>query len=436
MTRAVVIGLGVTGTAVGERLAGRDVELIVVEDRPTAAHRRLATRWGASLLEQPGPDELAEAVATADVVLPSPGVADRHPVFAAARRAEVPVASEFDLAQRWDDRPTVAITGTDGKTTVTTMLVAVLDAAGRGAIAAGNTDVPLVAAIDDPTVEVFVVEASSFRLGHSCGFRPHVGAWLNWGPDHLDVHDDLDSYQRAKARIWAHHGPDTVAVANAGDDVVMRFAPSGSLRTFATSGPADFHVVDQRLFGPRGPMMAVADLARSLPHDVANALATWACADALGVADDVVAAALASFAGLPHRVQVVGEIDGVRFVDDSKATVPHAVMAAVRSFDSVVLIAGGRNKGLDLAPLAGVADRVRAVVAIGDAAAEVQAAFAGVRPVTVAADMDEAVAQARGAAVAGDVVLLSPGCASFDWYAGYAERGDDFARAVSEQGRR
>jgi UDP-N-acetylmuramoylalanine--D-glutamate ligase len=174
----------------------------------------------------------------------------------------------------------------------------------------------------------------------------------------------------------------------------------------------------------------VEELPRSLPHDVSNALAASASALESGASLDGVRAALREFQGLPHRVTLVGEAGGVRYYDDSKATVPHAVLAALRGFESVVLIAGGRNKGIDLSPLASEVDRVRAVVAIGEAAPEVERVFEGKRPVTVAASMDDAVAAAASAARPGDAVVLSPGCASFDWYRNYGERGDDFARAV------
>ena len=197
-------------------------------------------------------------------------------------------------------------------------------------------------------------------------------------------------------------------------------------------GPAraDFTVVDGWLRSPDGPLMEVAALSRSLPHDVANALAAAAAALAAGATVEGVRTALTAFAPLPHRLTLVAYANGVRWYDDSKATNPHAAVAAVQGFDSVVLLAGGRNKGLDLSELGRVADRVRAVIAIGEAAGEVAAAFDGRAPVHRAHSMPEAVAAASAAVRPGDVVLLSPGCASFDWYRSYAERGDDFASSV------
>ena len=436
---AVVVGLGVTGSAVARALANRHEPVLAVDDQPTDAQRAVAEDLGIDLLEAPDDEALAEAVRGASMVLPSPGVPDRHPVFAAARAGGVPVRSEFDLAAEWDDRPIAAITGTNGKTTVTTLVTDMLLAAGRKAVAAGNTELPLVAAIDDPAVEWFVVEASSFRLGHSERFAPAIGTWLNFAPDHLDVHASLEAYESAKAKLWADQGADDVAVANADDPIVMRHLGAARLRTFsleATGGSGQFGVRDGVLVGADGEeIVAVDRLRRRFPHDVANALAAAATATAVGAGLDAVRSTLESFDGMHHRVELVGELDGVRFYDDSKATVPHAVAAALAGFSEpesarVVLIAGGRNKGLDLGPLADRVDRVRAVVAIGEAADEVAAAFADQRPVRRVDSMKDAVAAAAALAEAGDVVLLSPGCASFDWYSSYGERGDDFARCV------
>jgi UDP-N-acetylmuramoylalanine--D-glutamate ligase len=368
------------------------------------------------------------------VVLPTPGLGDVHPSIAAARRAGVPVRSELDLAAAWDDRPVVAITGTDGKTTVTTLTAAVLNASGRSAVAVGNTEVPLVAAIDDPSIDVFVVEASSFRLGHSERFAPLVGTWLNVSPDHLDRHGAMHDYVAAKARIWHDQAPDQWAVGNIEDPIVadlLERAPARHVSFGLRAG--DYHVRLDELLSPEGDVLARrGDLFRAFPHDLTNALAACATARPAGATLEGCREGLRRFRGLPHRISLVGEAADVQWYDDSKATTPGAALAAVRSFASVVLIAGGRNKGLDLGALTAGADHVRAVVAIGEAAPDVERAFAGVRPVRTAASMAEAVAVARSLARPGDVVLLSPACASFDWYRSYGERGDDFTTKVHE----
>jgi len=431
----VVLGLGVTGRAVARALLERGVVVVAVDDHPSDEALAAAASLGVELVVAPSEQELRDLVAGVDALLPSPGVPDRHGAFAAADEAGVPVLSEFDLGGRWDDRPLVAITGTDGKTTVTTMVTEMLLASGRRAVACGNTETPLVEAIADPEAEVFVVEASSFRLGHTRRFRPSVAVWLNFAPDHLDVHDSLAAYEAAKARIWSDlDDGGSVAVANAEDPVVLANRnPAVETITFGAEGSgADATVVDGELRLPDGThLLAVDDLPRCLPHDVANALAASLAALAAGADLDAVRTVLARFEGLPHRVQLVAEADGVRWYDDSKATTPHATLAAVAGLGSVVLVAGGRNKGLDLTPLAAGVPPVRAAVAMGEAAGEVATALGDrCEVVTVSTDMADVVAAAARLARPGDSVLLSPGCTSFDWFHSYAERGDAFAAAV------
>jgi UDP-N-acetylmuramoylalanine--D-glutamate ligase len=286
-------------------------------------------------------------------------------------------------------------------------------------------------------VEVVVAEVSSFQLRFTERFRPRVAVLLNAAPDHLDWHPDFDSYVAAKARIMANQAGDDLLVFNADDGPVADAAAAAPARSvgFSLTAATGYRVQEGRLVGPDGAAFASVDsLALRRPHDLANALAAAAAALDLGAPAPAVVSALASFEGLPHRVTPVGQSGGVSFVDDSKATNPHATLAALAGFDSVVLVAGGRNKGLDLGVLAREAERIRAVVAIGEAAGEVAKAFAGVRPVRRAGSMAEAVATAAELARPGDTVLLSPACASFDWYSGYAARGDDFAACVRSLG--
>jgi UDP-N-acetylmuramoylalanine--D-glutamate ligase len=431
----LLAGFGVTNRAVAGALTGRGIAVAAFDDRPSDDVAAAAAALGLELVVAPAAEALAHLVAAAAMVVPSPGLPDHHPVFEAARQAARPIRSELDLAREWDDRPLLAVTGTDGKTTVTTLVAAMLESSGIKAAAVGNTEVPLVAAIDDPSVDTFVVEASSFRLAHSERFTPHVATWLNFAPDHLEAHASLAAYEAAKARIWRHQSAAGVAIGNADDVVVARHLAGAPARhvTFSgeAGGDADYRLDGVSLVTPDGDVLATtAELWRALPHDAANALAAAATALAGGASVAGCRDALVAFRGLPHRVTLVGEHGGVRWYDDSKATTPHAALAALRGFDSVVLIAGGRNKGLDLGALATATDRVAAVIAIGEAAGEVVAAFEGARPVSTAGSMAEAVELAAAAARPGDAVLLSPACASFDWYSSYAERGDDFAATV------
>ena len=426
----LLVGFGVANRAVAASLVARGHQVVAIDDGPNDDARAAAAALGIALSS---PDDVEPYVNGADLVIPTPGLPERHAVFGSADASGIPVVSELDLAAVWDDRPILAVTGTNGKTTTVELAVAALQQGGLGAVAAGNTDIPLVAAIDDPDIDVFVVEASSFRLARASRFRPTVAVWLNFAPDHLDVHRDLERYEAAKAKLFELGAAGTL-VANADDAVVMGNVPSDArVVTFAAAADADWHVEGAALHGPGGPFVAVDGLWRSLPHDIANTLAVAAAVAALGIEPAAVARAAADFSALAHRVSPVGELDGQVWFDDSKATTPHATLAALRGFDEVVLVAGGRNKGVDLGELAAGIDHVRAVVAIGDAACEVAAAFSGRVPVARADSMESAVDAARDFSTGEVPVLLSPGCASFDWYTSYGERGDDFARIVRER---
>ena len=430
-TSALLVGMGVANRAVAGALARRGHAVVAVDDNPSDELRADADALGITLGSS---DELIGLVAAAAFVVPTPGLPEQHEAFAIADAAGVAVVSEFDLAAVWDDRPIVAVTGTNGKTTTVELAVAALTADGRIAVAAGNTDIPLVTAIDDPNTDVFVVEASSFRLARASRFRPTVATWLNFAPDHLDVHRSLESYEAAKAHLFSLAGGGTV-IANAADPVVMRNVPvDAATVTFGLGG--EWYLDGDVLAGPDGPFAVTGELWRALPHDIENTLAVAASLAPLGVSPEAVARAASTFAPLAHRVTPVGELDGQTYYDDSKATTPHATLSALRGFDRVVLIAGGRNKGIDLTPMASASDRVVAVVAIGDSADEIERAFAPDTPVVIAGDMGGAVSAARQLAASSVPVLLSPGCASFDWYRNYGERGDDFARAVTAEAAR
>jgi UDP-N-acetylmuramoylalanine--D-glutamate ligase len=442
VVRTLVVGLGVTGEAVARRLVASG-PVVVVEDRPegpgVAERTARLEMLGVEVVPAPDPAALARLVEAADLVVPSPGVPEAHPVYRLAEAAGVALRSEIEVAAdaaRALGRTLVAVTGTNGKTTVTTLVADMLTAGGIPAVAAGNIGRPLLDAVHDKGAAVIVAEVSSFQLRYTERFRPRVAVLLNVAEDHLDWHPDFAAYLAAKAKVFANQAGDDLLVHNLDDEAVAKVAGATPARAVGftlrpgTPGPA-YRLVGDVLIGPDGRVfLAVADLPRAGPHDIANALAAAAAAFDLGVDDAAVAGVLRSFAGLPHRVTPVGQSGGVTFVDDSKATNPHAALAALAGFGSVVLVAGGRNKGLDLGVLRREADRIRAVVAIGEAAAEVAACFDGVRPVHRAGSMAEAVRLGAELARPGDTVLLSPACASFDWYPNYGARGDDFAAAV------
>lgn len=437
--RALIIGFAVTGNAVARHLMRAGAEVAVADDRVDPEAQKRAGQLGLTLLEAPSPGELKEIASQADLVVLSPGVPESHPIFA----VDVPIVSELELAGRAGremDLRLVAVTGTNGKTTVTTLVTEILKASGINAVAAGNIGIPLIETLD-AGYEVAVVEASSFQLANTERFRPHVATWLNLAEDHLDWHRSMASYVAAKARIWANQGAGDVTVANWDDQVVRMHAARSnadaklSFGSMPTGLGLHFHERNGYLWAPCDErIIAISDLRRSLPHDRLNALAAAATAMAVGGSVEACARVLSCFEGLPHRLALVKDQDGVRWYDDSKSTTPASLLAAVAGFDSVVLIAGGRNKGLDLSGLAKVTGRLRGVVAIGEAAEQVSAAIRGARGPEVqvlrAASMHEAVCLAGSLARSGDAVLLSPGCSSFDWYQSYEERGDHFSRLV------
>jgi len=439
--RAVVIGLAETGLAVTRRLRSEGWEVSVVEDAPSAndayADRAAAVRGlGARLDEAPAVSAVVDDIATADLVVPSPLVRLDHPALVGARAAGVRVRSEIDLAGERTAAPIVAVTGTNGKTTVTTLTAAMLDASGRRVVAAGNLGRPLIDAVDDP-VDVIVAEVSSFQLASSETFHPHVAVVLAITPDHLDWHGSYEQYVDAKARITRCQNADDVLVFDADDTDATAIAAAGRARALCFSRRADAvgraREVDGRLLDTDEALLArVDDMRRALVHDRTNALASGLAAIAVGATTAGVRAALATYATLPHRVALVGEASGVQWYDDSKATNPDATLRALESFDSVVLLAGGRNKGLDLTVLGRAAPRLRGVVAFGEAGPEVAQAFPDIVPVEMVVSMHDAVHAAARIARSGDVVVLSPACASFDAYVNYAERGDDFAAEVGK----
>ena len=445
----LVYGMAITGVATARALVGRGVRVLVADDTATDERRQIASELGTELIEAPDSDAIRRLVRSVDAVAPAPGVPETHAVVTTALELDVPLRTEIDLAYEWEQerpggaRPMIAITGTDGKTTTTMMVAAMLDAAGVKAAAVGNTEVPLIAALDHD-LDAFAVECSSFRLSWLRSFRADAAIWLNLAPDHQNWHSSLASYEHAKANVWRYQRSTDVAVGWSGDRAVMGHLAMAPARhvTFGL-GHADYRTADDEgrllLAGPQGAFAESASLSRTFPHDLTNALAAAAaCIESGLVRPEQVDAGLAAFRFPPHRIEPVGEFAGVAWYNDSKATSPHAALTAIRSFQSLVLIAGGRNKGLDLASLAAEAGRIRAVVAIGESADEVAAAFAGRCGLVLrATTMDDAVARAAAVARPGDAVVLSPACASFDWYpaGGYPARGDDFRRAVTEHHR-
>ena len=435
--RLLLAGFGAANQAVARALrrsALDGIEILAFDDKPASANLQEAEHLSLDLVQAPDEKALKQLLAAADAVVPTPGMPDSHRLFALLDPQKT--LSEYDIFAALDDRPFAAITGTNGKTTVTELACAMLCESGIKAAAAGNTDLALTAAASDTETEFFVVEASSFQLRHTKDFRPKAAVWLNFTPDHLDVHRSLQSYEDSKALVWGCSQGDPcigsgTSIANADDPVVSKRAPQGAV-FFGSAGEAEFCLRDGWLTVGGEQFLQASEMPRNRPHDLANALAATALAQACGASLAAIAEVLRNFSGLPHRLQLVAKGGGVEWYNDSKATTPHASAAAISGFKSVVLIAGGRSKGLDLAPMAEAASSakspIRAVVAIGETAAEIGLLFVGHCPVATADSMTRAVAAAGELAKPGDAVLLSPACSSHDWYSDYKQRGDDFAR--------
>ena len=436
----LVFGLGVAGMAVASALLKRGETVILADDNATDIHSDFASALNCEFVEMTDEKTAISVLQRINRLAPAPGISESHQVVSAARQMGLTISSELELAYNFEElrnggpRPMLGITGTDGKTTTTLMTAAMLHAAGHKSMAVGNTDTPLIAALDTDT-QVFAVECSSFRLANCEHFRTRASVWLNIAPDHLDWHVSMDSYSAAKAQLWAHTRAGDVAVAPVDDARILQIAQQSTARTVTFgSVRGDYHAQDGRLNTPHGSIMNISDMKRAMPHDITNALAAAAISIESGLVEPShVARALAEFDNAPHRIEYVETIDGVKWFNDSKATSPHASAVAINSFQNIVLIAGGRNKGLDLSELADQPKRMKAVVAIGDDAPEIEKAFDGVCRVVRGGSMQEAVQLARTLAVSGDVVLLSPACTSYDWYNNYMERGEDFMQCVRNE---
>lgn len=447
----LVHGLAVAGASTVRALQRHGHHVVASDDTITEARRAQADELGVELIDATTRtvDELLEGCS---MLCPAPGVPETHPIIEAALDRGIEITSEIELAYRWEQqrpggpRPILAVTATDGKTTTTKLAVHLLAAAGVRSVDAGNTDTPLVDAIDavdaagEERYDAFVVECSSFRLAWTPTFRADAAAWLNLQPDHLNWHRSMDAYEAAKAQVFANQTAADVSIGFAADPVVMRRLAMAPGRKISFGGPdADYRVEDAALVGPTGVIATLDTLRRRLPHDITNALAAAALVLETKLADvDAVAAGLATFVGPAHRLEHLATIAGVEWYNDSKATTPHAATAAIRSFDRIVLIVGGADKGVDLSSMAAEPERCAGVLAIGTTASALVELFvaAGVDPARVrdVGTLDAAVALAAEWAANGDVVLLSPGCASLDQFDNFEVRGDVFRDLVAELG--
>jgi UDP-N-acetylmuramoylalanine--D-glutamate ligase len=438
--KGLIVGLGKSGVAAARFLKRRGAD-VTVTDMADEAHLSPAVAEVRGLripLELGG--HRTATFEKADFIIVSPGVPHTIAPLQQARAKGIPVLGELELACRFSTEPIVAVSGTNGKTTTTTLLGLMLKDSGRDVFVGGNIGAPLIGHVDSGRqVDLIVVEVSSFQLDTSTTLRPRVAVLLNIAPDHLDRYPDFAAYVASKCRLFQNQGADDTAIVNGADRRLLgQCQPLAGHTLFfndrrAAEEGADIeadrivlHVKDQApVHLPSGAANIVGR------HNQENIAAASLAALAAGATLDGVLSALGRFQGLPHRLEALGTLNGVRYVNDSKATNIDAVARALECFDRpVILIMGGRTKGDDFKVLAQPLQRhVKRLIALGEAQATIVAALGAVVPISRARTMDDAVRQARAVAQAGETVLLSPACASFDMYNNYAERGDHF-RAV------
>ena len=440
--QVLVVGLARTGVATALFCAARGARVTATEERPesqiaeTAAKLRAA---GVTLeLGGHGPETFVQQ----DLIVPSPGVSPSMPALAAARAIGVPVWSEIELAWRFLRGRLVCITGSNGKTTTTSLVGHILETAGLPVQVAGNIGTPLISRVDVSSDAGFtVVEASSFQLESISAFRPDVAVLLNLTLDHLDRHGSFEAYGRAKMRMFENQTEEDAAIVNADDPAAAQYAPSRpqvfwfSRTKRITSGcfVRDDEIVFRR-DGSETVLLRRRDIGLRGEHNVENVLAAAAAAKLVGVEPGAIAEGVRSFAGVEHRIEFVAKISGVDYFNDSKATNVDATLKALDAFPrNVLLILGGKDKGCDYTILRDALGRhARMVLLIGSAADKIEAELGGVVPIERAGTMSRAVEMAAACAKPGDTVLLAPACASFDQFESYEHRGRVFKQLVRD----
>jgi UDP-N-acetylmuramoylalanine--D-glutamate ligase len=433
--RTLIVGLGTTGLSCARFLARQGIEVAITDSRvQPPALAQLRSELPDVPLFVGGFN--AAAFDRAERIVLSPGVSLEEPFLARAQARGVEVIGDIELFARAANAPVVAITGTNGKSTVTTLVGEMAIAAGKEVRVGGNLGTPALDLLAHPAPASYVLELSSFQLETTHSLAGHIAALLNLSPDHLDRYRDQAAYGMAKQRIFRHAA---LQVVNRDDAAVLALLDPGlPVRGFTLGVPAagDYGLRQvegvEWLAAGETLLLPARELRLAGRHNLANALAALAIGAGMGLATDAMLASLRQFAGLPHRTQWLREREGVNWYNDSKGTNVGATQAAIAGMSGpVVLIAGGEGKGQDFSPLARVmAGAGRGAVLIGRDAPLIEAVLRGLVPVVRAGSMEQAVARAAEMAVPGDCVLLSPACASFDMFENYAQRGRVFAAAV------
>jgi len=436
LRRALIVGLGVSGLSAARYLRATGCAVTVIDSRAEPPQRAALLALDPAIAVHTGPFDsaLLEGI---DALIVSPGVALQGAFFDAARARHLPLIGDIELFARAANAPVAGITGTNGKSTVTTLVGRMAERGGKRVRVGGNLGDPALQLLD-AKAELYVLELSSYQLQTTDSLTLEAATVLNVTPDHLDRYASVEEYAAAKARIFRRCG---TAVINADDPRTLAMVPAGqrALRFSLTGGSGAEFALLERADGAwlacRGQaLLAASELKIAGRHNIANALAALAMGEALGVGLPSRLTALREFTGLPHRTQWVADIKGVRYIDDSKGTNVGATLAAVSGLPApLLLIAGGEGKGQDFLPLrAALKGKVRLALLIGRDAPALGTALAGVCAIEYCPSLEAAVRRAAASARAGEIVLLSPACASFDMFRDYAHRGAVFAATVRE----
>lgn len=450
--KTLVVGLASTGVSCSRFLVKCGASVIATDMKPASELP------GVKALVDMGVDVRAGGhigvnLEDIETVVVSPGIPYNHPVLAAARADGKEVISDMELAYRFIDSPIIAIAGTNGKSTTTTLVGRMLEDAGHTVFVGGNLGTPAIEYVETGLAADFcVLEVSSFHLETTKDFNPHIGALLNVTEDHLERYDDFDHYARTKFRLFENQTPGDWAIVNVNDPVIasraktgfgkgktVAFTSVGASKEGAFLRGGDIVYIQPSGACPRTPLSGVEEIYPTAGirlkglHNLENSMAAIAAARLSGVERNVIIKTLASFTGLPHRMELVRELNGVAYVDDSKGTNIGSLDMALRGLGGrVVLIAGGRDKGGDYMALSNaVKSKVKFMVLIGEARFKMKDALGGLTDTVLAISLEEAVSAARAKAASGDTVLLCPACSSFDMFKNYKERGDEFKRLVA-----
>ncbi|HSZ27069.1 MAG TPA: UDP-N-acetylmuramoyl-L-alanine--D-glutamate ligase [Chthoniobacterales bacterium] len=433
-TRAAVLGLGTSGEAAARLLQQRGASVTVFDSgKPDAQKIRTLQDLGISIITGEAADM---AKADYDLTILSPGIDPVVPLIQNFRRQGAALVGELELAFRFCERPVIAITGTNGKTTTTQLIESMLNSAGYRTVACGNIGMPFAEAVQrQGEFDFFTVEVSSFQLETISTFRPEVALWLNLTPDHLDRYPNMAEYRTAKLRIFENQRSSDYAVTNYSDDLPGLVARQITFSAYSEG--ADFILQGETICFRGEPILEMKETQLSGFHNAENLMAALGAAHAIHIPWEKAKSGLTNYRLLPHRCERVGEIDGVIYINDSKATNLDALVKALESQPQpVVLIAGGKDKGFAFDAIAGlVHEKVKYAVLIGEMADRIYQGWSKVVPSSCAQTLPAAVDQARQHSIPGGVVLFSPGTSSFDMFKNYADRGNQFREIIQELAR-